>query len=163
MSVYEDCQTAIINILRTMTTEFPNSWQVVPYDYAALDKGLPTTAPHAVVLNPGSFDESALRPEVANQTNDVLMDLFVSWVDAGTSNAKFTVLREAVRAKLRKYPTLGGVAGIQNIVISSASDPAPVDHRTPFGPPEHPTYIVQQIRISITWQGVITGGEYNGS
>ena len=161
MSVYTDCQTATITLLQALTAQFPNSWQVLAYDFGVLDKGLPPTAANAAVLTPGRFEESAVRPEIANDSEDILIDLFSAYIDPATSFAAFVTLREAVRAQLRKYPTLNGVDGIQIINMSSNGDPVAIDHRNQaMAQPTTPTFIVQTLRLSVSWQGRLTGGEY---
>jgi hypothetical protein len=161
MSVYENCQNATLVLLQALTDQFPNAWQVVAYDFGVLDKGLPPDAPNAAVLTPGQFSENALRPEVANDTEDVMIDMFTTYNTEAVSFATFTALREAIRAHLRKYPTLNGVDGIRNITMSSTGDPAAIDHRNlNMATPSTPTHIVQTLRLTIEWQGRITGGEH---
>jgi hypothetical protein len=158
--------SAILTALETIlfTTQMPSNQ---PYfvntsslkgvaigNYQMLDRGVE----HAAVLLPGRFNgEDSSYEEVRRE--DILIDLFRRYLsDAGTNWTAFTTFRDAVRDKLKSYPTLNGLSGVSQVLVSADEDPEPIVKGK--NPEAGPVFIVQRLRVSVTQRVAQTAGEY---
>lgn len=122
--------------------------------YQMLDKGVKCAA----VILPGRFvSQDGSYEDVRNE--DVLIDLFYRYdSDAGTNWDNFTTFRDAVRDKLKSYPTLNGLTGVSQVNVSAEDDPEPVVKSK--SPESGPVFIVQRLRVTVTQRVRMTEGEY---
>ena len=122
--------------------------------YQMLDKGVKCAA----VILPGRFvSQDGSYEDVRNE--DILVDLFYRYdSDAGTNWDNFTTFRDAVRDKLKSYPTLNGLTGVSQVNVSAEDDPEPVVKSK--SPESGPVFIVQRLRVTVTQRVRMTEGEY---
>lgn len=141
----------------TNTNYFSNTSTLKGVDvgnYQMLDKGVD----HAAVLLPGRFmgDDSSYE-EIRRE--DILLDLFQRYkADAGTNWDAFTAFRDAVRDNIKSYPTLNGLTGVSQVLVSADDDPEPIVKGK--NPEAGPVFIVQRLRVSVTQRVAQTAGEY---
>jgi hypothetical protein len=124
-------------------------------NYQMLDKGVI----YAAVLLPGRFDgQDGSYEEIRNE--DILLDLFYRYKsDAGTNWDTFAVFRDAVRDKLKSYPTLNGLSGVSQVLVSADEDPDTIAKGK--NPEAGPVFILQRLRITVTQRVAMTAGEYS--
>jgi hypothetical protein len=123
-------------------------------NYQMLDKGVS----HAAVLLPGRFSgQDGSYEEVRDE--DILLDLFQRYnADAGTNWDNFTVFRDAVRDKIKSYPTLNGVTGVSRVLVNADEDPDAISKGK--NPEAGPVFILQRLRVTVTQRVAMTAGEY---
>lgn len=124
-------------------------------NYQMLDKGVV----HAAVILPGRFTgEDGSYEEV--RAEDVLIDLFERYnSDAGTNWDNFILFRDAVRDKLKSYPTLNALTGVSQVLVSADEDPEPIVKGK--NPEAGPVFIMQRLRVTVTQRVAMTAGEYS--
>lgn len=124
-------------------------------NYQMLDKGVL----YAAVLLPGKFSsEDGSYEDVRKE--DVLLDLFAKYIsDAGTNWDTFTAFRDAVRDKLKSYPTLNGLTGVSQVSVVADEDPDAVTKSK--NPESGPVFILQRLRITVTQRVAMSSGEYS--
>ncbi len=157
---------AIMSTLETilLTTQdalsanyFTNTAEVKAVDmgsYQMLDKGVN----YAAVLLPGKFDNETGSYNSLHR-DDVLVDLFVRYAsDAATNWDNFIAFRDAVTAKLEGYPSLNGLTGVQQVLISADEDPYPIVKGK--NPEIAPVFIGQRLRVTVSQRVALTTGEY---
>ena len=85
--------------------------------YQMLDKGVKCGA----VILPGRFtSQDGSYQDVRSE--DILLDVFYRYdSDAGTNWDNFTTFRDAVRDKLKSYPTLNGLDGVSQVSVSASA------------------------------------------
>jgi hypothetical protein len=134
---YEECETALVTLLRTLTTQFPTSAQVAT-DHIVLDSGIT----NAAVLNPGNVSTLTQSGPPYTRRWEILLYLYTQFIDEPVAVAAFKALRGAVILKIDQNPNLGGVSGVYDTVISSdgelyLSGPTPV-------------YMAQKFRVIVS-------------
>lgn len=151
---YRECEDGIIALLRTLTTYFPNEWQVSDDD-STLMKG----AVYAVIVRPGRF------PTVPRSADDLLMvnwdtvtDLYVAYTNYKESWNKFKALRSDVINLLWSHPTLEDVPGVMHVEITGEEQAQYLKFSD--APDAKPNFIVQTVRITTSQLVRITGGEF---
>jgi hypothetical protein len=122
--------------------------------YKMLDQGVKCAA----VILPGRFvSQDGSYEDVRNE--DILVDLFYRYdSDAGTNWDNFTAFRDAVRDKLKSYPTLNGLDGVSQVSVAAEDDPEPVVKAK--NPEAGPVFILQRLRVTVTQRVAMTTGEY---
>ncbi len=122
--------------------------------YQMLDKGVS----FAAVLLPGKFDNESSSYNSLHR-DDVLIDLFVRYEsDIVTNWDTFTLFRDAIRDKLEGYPSLNGLDGVQQVLISTDEDPYPVVKGK--NPEIAPVFIGQRLRVTVSQRVALSTGEY---
>lgn len=122
--------------------------------YKMLDQGVICAA----VILPGRFvSQDGSREDI--RAEDILVDLFRRYdSEAGTNWDNFTAFRDAVRDKLKSYPTLNGLTGVSQVQVSAEEDPEPVVKSK--NPEAGPVFILQRLRVTVTQRVAMTTGEY---
>jgi hypothetical protein len=124
-------------------------------NYKMLDQGVV----HAAVILPGRFTGQDGSYEEVRQ-EDILLDLFQRYnSDAGTNWDNFTAFRDAVRDKLKSYPTLNGLSGVSQVLVSADEDPEPVVKGK--NPEAGPAFILQRLRVTVTQRVAMNAGEFS--
>ena len=122
--------------------------------FQMLDKGVR----FAAVLLPGKFDNESNSGNSLHR-DDVLVDLFARYdKDAATNWDNFTSFRDAIVQQLEGYPSLNGLDGVQQVLISADEDPVPVTKSK--SPEMGPIFIVQRLRLTVSQRVALTTGEY---
>lgn len=154
--------TAIETILFTTQNGASQNYFVNTQDLKAVDIGsyqmLDKGVVYAAVLLPGKFSsEDGSYEDVRSE--DILLDLFARYEkDAGTNWDNFTLFRDAVRDKLKAYPTLNGLTGVSQVSVSADEDPDAVAKSK--NPETGPVFILQRLRITVTQRVALSAGEY---
>lgn len=123
-------------------------------NYQMLDKGVICAA----VILPGKFSgQDGSYEEV--RSDEVLVDLFYRYkADAGSNWDAFTLFRDAVRNKLKSYPTLNGLSGVSQVAVNADEDPEPVVKSK--SPEAGPVFILQRLRVTVSQRVAQSTGEY---
>jgi len=133
---YDECESALVTMLQTLTAQFPTGAQVAT-DHAILDMGVT----NAAVIIPGGIGTQPQNGPPYTRTWDILLRLFTQFIDEPTALAAFKALRAAVILKIDENPGLGGVSGVLNTIIASESD------IYESGPT--PIYLAQNFRVTV--------------
>jgi|WetSurSiteA1Bulk_404760.scaffolds.fasta_scaffold35497_3 hypothetical protein len=149
---------ATVTILQSMTTYFVQTADVTIGDDSRLDRG----KDYISVLWPGAFRSDETENYQTTKHWDILIDLFIRYGAKGgaTTTIDFIKFRDAVISKLDQYPTLNGVVGVTEIVISSEEDPVPVFEKNK-GEQAGPAFLMQRLRMVVSQRSAISGGEFH--
>lgn len=122
--------------------------------YQMLDKGVKCAA----VIVPGKFSgQDGSYEEIRN--DEVMIDLFYRYdLDAGSNWDAFTAFRDAVRDKLKSYPTLNGLSGVSQVAVNADEDPEAISKSK--NPESGPVFILQRLRVTVTQRVAQNAGEY---
>lgn len=136
---------------------FSNTAEIKAVDmgsYQMLDKGVT----YAAVLLPGKFGNESNSYNSLHK-DDVLLDLFARYgSDAATNWDNFAIFRDAVRDKLEGYPSLNGLVGVQQVLISADEDPSAMTKSK--NPEAGPIFIMQRLRVTVSQRVALSTGEY---
>lgn len=123
-------------------------------NYKMLDQGVVCAA----IILPGQFtSQDGSYEDVRNE--DILVDLFWRYnSDAGSNWDNFTAFRDAVRDRLKSYPTLNGLTGVSQVQVVADEDPQDVTKSK--NPEAGPVFILQRLRVTVTQRVAMTTGEY---
>lgn len=138
---YKECEDGLIKLLQTLTTFFPEKWQVSDDDTIVM-RG----ADYLIVVRPSAFPIAATEGETAAFVDwNTRMDLFVRFEDYKESWNKFKAFRSVIFNLFMKYPTLDDTVGV--IAVSMTGDQPTQYLKLKDAPEAKPAYIVQTVRV----------------
>ena len=154
MSDHATVQAALLTVIQLLETwSDENS---ISYDWRIMDKGLNEW----VILYPGASPSLAMGAGASMRNWIVVADLgYRVGGDLVEAWEKFTDNRDELIQHIEKYPSLNGTANVEAVRVDAPADPIelPVDiasNKTTVGA------IWQELRITVTVDYAITGGEY---
>jgi len=154
---YGLCEDGLVTVLQTLTDFFPDPAQVASAEDSEMTKGVQYYAR----VHPGAFPDTENISQEAFVTWEIVLDVFVKIVELKDMWSDFKALRAAIFWTLLQYPTLGGVAGIDNITLSAREKPKGIYEEYDDGSTaKEPFMITQELSINVLQRIAITGGEY---
>jgi hypothetical protein len=157
---YENVIDRIQLLLQGLTTYFIETGDVTIGDDSRLDRGKECVA----VLWPANFNSDEAENYQSTKYWQTKIDLFVRFGAKGSPATvdKFIQLRDAVITKLDQYPTLNGIDGVTQIVITGEDEPLPVYQKSKSGSVSEtgPAFLMQTLIVTVTQRVALSGGEY---
>ena len=143
---YSVIESALATQLRTLTSHFPNTWQVSLADETALDKG----ASEFALIYPGAF------PNMWHDANfnktvewEMQLDLMVRFVDYATTFAALKALRSDVLNLLMDKRSLGRTNNVRDILIAAEERPQGV-YKSGATEKTPPAFLAQRLLVTVT-------------
>jgi len=152
---YTDVETALANILKTLTVYLPNDWQIMNGDESGLVKG----ADYFIRLHPDVFSDTSVASQQAYVDWSVELKNYVRFKELQTSWDRFRAFRSEIFWKVLQYPTLNNVAGVSSVRIGAADSPVYIVDDPEVANPT-PLFISQTFIVTVHQRIAITGGEY---
>lgn len=115
---YQQCEDGLIAKLQTLTTYFPNSWQVTDDD-TKIGKG----GDHFAIVRPGSFPYTRQNGKLAEFEWHSTLVLHMRFTEYDTAWSLFKAFRSAVINLLINDPTLGSTPRVFGVIPSSSEEP----------------------------------------
>ena len=153
---FEACSDAVITRLQTLTAYFESSDHVAFGNFGVLDKGINIGA---AVLFPGKFESDEPGSYDSLRVWEILLELFQRYRDDEAANwDAFMKMRDAVIIELGNHPTLDGVSGVINVIVSAPGKPQTLARDG--NPNTVPIFIIQTLHVEVFQKVALTGGEY---
>jgi hypothetical protein len=158
---YKDCEDALITILQTLTTYFPEKWQVSDDDVVLTPsgKGSKGTAEYLIVYRPGAMPVARVSDRIKDYSWEVVLDLFVRYYNYKQAWAQFKAVRAAIIDIVNIHPTLNNTHGVRRVYIGAGGSPqymlAP--NADPYKPPD---FVTQTLSVTVQQLVEYTGGEW---
>jgi len=150
---YSECEDGFVALLQTLTTYFPNSWQV-----SDDDSNLMRGAENFVVVRPGAFPTTRISDQARYFHWEILFDLDVRFVEYKKSWDKFKEVRSAIINLVYSNPTLGNTLGVFDVALDSREQAQYLKFSDDIN--AKPNFIIQTMRAIVTQRVEFTGGEF---
>jgi hypothetical protein len=135
---YDQCETALMTRLRTLTNLFPKDYQVSTDD-SVLNRGGDVFA----IFQPDAFPQTRVDGRDVSYNWVVIFDLYVRYKSRAESLARFKAARAAIVELLSPF-ALNGTSNISRCVLA-ASGSLQQDL-----PGDNPNFIIQTLTATIT-------------
>jgi len=147
---YATIEAAVQTLLQALAQY--TSDQVTRGDYRVLDSGVD----EACVLRPGAFTVSG-GGDYGQRTYGwlVYVQIFQRYTGDGSEWASLATQRQNVVDQLHEYPTVDGVAGVTEVVVTRGREPGATYPRGS----DTPDYLTQVLELRVVEKRVHTLGE----
>ena len=152
---YSQIETALANILKTLTVYLPNDFQIMNGDESGLAKG----ADYFIRLHPDVFSDTSVASQQAYVDWSVELKGYVRFKELQASWNGFRAFRSEIFWTVLQYPTLNNVPGVSSVRIGAADSPVYIVDNPEVANPT-PLFISQTFIVTVHQKIAITGGEY---